>query len=649
MNSKSSSEIKEPQGSAIGPGGAPSPVERERRRHSLLLLASLTVVAVVIVAAAYRPALPAKALSLDDPVYFSDNALVQQPGRASAARFFREILIPSTARGYYRPLETTSIMLDRAMGGRIDNLRPFHRTSLALHVANTILIILLLYLLFQQPVVAVMLGLLFGLHPIAVETVASVGERKTVLAAFFTLICLVLYVAYAQKNSRACYAGSFAASIPAVLSWPASATIPLLLLLLDVWPLNRVGFRKEERSRLKGVLIEKLPFFVISCAAAAVAIVFQVRTASVVTPDRHPAVLFPLTLVHNIIFYLYHLVWPVHLNFHYPFPDPMNLSQPMLLAGLIGTIILVPLLVLSFRWSRAPLIGWLFFMVALFPVLGLVGFAIVIAADKFAYLPSVGLLLVAAALLAWVWQRRPGGTARHALRAGLVLLVVFLAGSEFRLTRRTIHPWQDTETLYRTMLQRAPDSNAVRYNLAAHLIQQGKTDEAVPYLNQVIEKDPYHWMALNELGEIYRRKRQTDMAIERFEAAIEIKPDFVAAINNLGLAYYDQGKFQEAIARFDEAIRIKPDHRSAYINKGSALCQMHRYQEALVEFDAALRITPDHALTFFNKGLALRNLGRTNEAIQAFREALRLRPGYESAGKELDAALKETQPETKTP
>jgi tetratricopeptide (TPR) repeat protein len=273
----------------------------------------------------------------------------------------------------------------------------------------------------------------------------------------------------------------------------------------------------------------------------------------------------------------------------------------------------------------------------------------VIAADKFAYLPSVGLLLILAAFLTWAWGNRQSGKARFALRAGLVLLVLVLAGLEFRLTRRYLNPWQDTETLYRYMLQAAPDSDAILYNLAAHMIQRGKIDEAVPYLNQVLEKNPFHWMALNELGEIHRSKRQTDIAIEKFQAAIEIRPDFVPAINNLGLAYYDQGKFPEAIAQFDEAIRIKPDHRSAYLNKGNALCQLHRYEEALVQFDAALRITPEHALTLYNKGLALRGLGRTNEAIQAFREALRIRPNYESARKQLDSALKEVQPGTKTP
>jgi hypothetical protein len=210
---------------------------------NLRLLAVSLAIVCFVVTAAHWPALSAKAISIDDDQYLVDNLLVQNPSIESARRFLTEVLEPSTVRGYYQPLSMISLMCDYALGGRPANLRQFHRTSLALHTVNTALVIVLLYLLFGRPLIAAGVGLLFGVHPMTVEPIPWVGERKTLLAAFFALWCLILYVRFARKGSRRVYFGCVVTYVLALMSKPTSTPLPVLMLLIDYWPLKRLNRR----------------------------------------------------------------------------------------------------------------------------------------------------------------------------------------------------------------------------------------------------------------------------------------------------------------------------------------------------------------------------------------------------------------------
>jgi hypothetical protein len=215
------------------------------------LVAVLTVAVCAAALITHWPALSAQALSFDDNRYFVENFLVRNPSWESAKRFLTEVLEPSTVGGYYQPLTMISLMLDYALGGQTDSLLPFHITSLALHIANTALIIVLLYQLFGLAWVAAGVGLLFGVHPLTVEPIPWVGERKTLLAAFFTLWSLVLYMRFVHKGSSKAYRGSIILFVLALMSKPTSTPLPALMLLTDYWPLRRLKWRS---------LLEKLLF-----------------------------------------------------------------------------------------------------------------------------------------------------------------------------------------------------------------------------------------------------------------------------------------------------------------------------------------------------------------------------------------------------
>ena len=551
-----------------------------------VLLAILIGCVCAAVIAVHWPALSAQALSFDDDQYLVNNTLVKSPSWLSAWKFLSQVLEPSTVEGYYQPLTMISLMFDYSLGGRVENLLPFHRTSLALHAANTALIIVLLYLLFGEVWIAAAVGLLFGLHPMTVETIPWVGERKTLLAAFFALWSLLFYLRYthARVIPRVCpakaeagiqspvgcstwgfYIACFLFYLLALMSKPTSTPLPVLMLLLDFWPLKRLKWQS---------FLEKIPFFILGGIFAIITYISQTRTA--VTTARKMGIgrIF-FMLCHNIIFYLCKIIWPVNLSSHYPFPDPLNLSQPMVLAGVIGTCILIPLLLISLRWTRAAFTGWLFFFVAILPTMQIIGFTNVIASDKFAYLPSFGLLMILASFLCNLWNLR----LKNSVISGsnsvvIILLVLILASAESLATRSYLIHWRNSVSLFEYMLSKAPNAPSLH----------------------------------NNLGIAYGRLGRYQDAVEAYKQAIKIKPDYAEAHYNLGNAYGNLGRYQDAIEAYKQAIRIKPDYAEAHYNLGIAYGNLGRYQDAIEAYKQAIKIKPDYAEAHYNLGVAYGSL-----------------------------------------
>jgi len=527
----------------------PQEVTSQRREDSpgrsalaVWLPAGLILIVCAAVLAVHWPALSAQALSVDDEDYLTENVLVQNPSWRSVRRFLTEILEPSTIGGYYQPMTMLSLMADYAIGGRPNNLMVFHRTSLVFHMANTALVIVLLYLLFGHIWIAAGVGLLFGLHPMTVETISWVGERKTLLSAFFALWCLILYVRFVRKNNWKIYIGSLAMYVLALMSKPTAVPLPALLVLLDYWPLRRLKWRN---------VVEKVPFFAVGVVLAIIIYVSQSRTAGVLLPGDYPSRRIGLVLCHNIIFYPYKMVWPANLSSHYAFPEQMGLSEPMVLAGVVGTCILIALLLISLRWTPAALTGWLFFFVAILPAMQIIGFSDVIASDKFAYLPSIGLLMVLASFLGWFC----GGGKRLRRRIAVVIITLILA-----------------------------------------LQSQGKLDQAVSHYRQALQINPNFALAYNNLGLVFWSQGKLGEAISQYRRALQLDPNYAKAHNNLANALFVQGKSDEAISHYQQALKLEPNFGEVYYNLGRMLAMKDRYNEAIEHFRKAAHLMPDWPL-----------------------------------------------------
>jgi tetratricopeptide (TPR) repeat protein len=586
------------------------------------VLAALLLGVGLVVLVTHWPVLSARAVTFDDRQYLTDNHLVRAPSWSSATQIFREVLEPSTVHGYYQPLTMISLMLDWARGGRPDNLTPFHHTSLALHVLNSLLVVVFLYVVFGRAWAAALIGLLFGVHPMTVEPVAWLSERKTLLAAFFTLWCLILYVSWTRKADWRLYGGTLGAFVLALLCKPTSTPLPALLLLLDYWPLRRLRWR---------AVVEKVPLVVIAAVSAVITIISQGRTAALAMPYEYSAWRIPLTICHNMVFYLHKIAWPTSLSSHYPFPRPFDLSSPALLAGVIGTALLLVGLVVSLRWTRAVLAGWLFFFVALFPTLGVIGFTHVIAADKYAYLPAIGLLLILAWLTAPAWSARPPQLRPTAWRVGALVVLMSLAGLAMAGTRRQLVYWQDTESLYHHMLALAPQDATLHSGLGDELTRQGRLDEAIGQYEAALRTNRDCYDALNGLGIALLRQNRHAEAAAQFEAALRLDPQRGAAYGGLGSVLARQGRTEEAFAYFEKSLELDPHIADVHNNMGAILARRGEFEQAIEHYTAALRLKPESARAHHNLGVALVRVGQLDRAAGCFREAIRLEGDYLSA------------------
>ncbi len=593
---------------------------REKLEHtdSKIGFAILLLVACAIVAVVHWPVLSAQALSCDDSQYLTHNFLVQNPSWTSARIFLTEVIKPSTVAGYYQPLPMISLMFDYALGGRTDNLFAFHRTALALHIINTALVITLLYLLFGSSGIAVAVGLLFGIHPMTIESVAWVGERKTLLAALFSFSSLVLYVRYARCKNWKFYAACLMAYILAIMSKPTSTPLPILMLLLDFWPLKRLTWY---------AVFEKLPFFAIGFISAIITYLSQSGTTSVGLPSERGLTTITLVICHNISFYPFKILWPVNVSSYYAYPSPFSLSNPLLSAAVIGTVLTVCLLIISLRWTRAPLTGSLIFFIAVLPTMQVIGFSNVIASDKFAYIPSIGFLILLAAFFKWLCGRS------SSLMSNIIVtgVVIVLAGTETVATRHYLDYWRNTLSLGEYMLKRSPNESDLYNQMGYALHLEGRYDKAIEYYRQAIKMTPNYSDAYINLAVTLRQLGRLDEAVDVYYQALKFQPNDVALNYNLGNALQQQGKLDDAVRHYYRALMVNPAHADVHNNLANVLAVQGKFDEAISHYRRVLEIKPGDAITYNNLGIALSNMGKFGQAIDCYSRAIRINPDFTAA------------------
>ncbi len=552
----------------------PRPRERAMKAGWHVLMPVL--VAMCVVGVAYAPVLSAQALSFDDNEFLTANPLVRSPSWNSAARFFGEILEPSTVSGYYIPLTMVSLMLDVAAGGEPDDLRPLHRTQLALHVLNIALLVLLLHGLFRHAWSAAGVALAYGLHPLMVEPIAWIAERKTLLATFFVLLALLAYLRWVRARRARWITASLAMFLLALLSKPTSLPLPILLLVLDFWPLRRLSRR---------ALVEKVPFLALAALFAAITVISHARTTGAGVHAQRSVGEAALIASYALTFYLQKIAWPGVLSSVYPMPQLTWAAPETAMRG-IALVLIIAAALFAVRRTRAPLAGLAFFVVALAPTLGLVEYGWVLVSDKYAYLPLVGLTLPFAAL-AGRFAGMPRGW-RIAAGAALILLLAVEAGA----SRAYLTKWRDSETLLRHMVAVTPDDPMPHVKLGSLLHAKGDLPGAVQSLRRAVGLNPRLAEAHNNLGVALGRAGELAAAAEHLRTAIQLKPDYATAHQNLGMAYAASGQVEAALYELRESIRLDPELRSARLRLADLLARRGRRDEARAELRALIERSP---------------------------------------------------------
>jgi len=487
-----------------------------------------------------------------------------------------------------------------------------HLTNVLFHTATVIALFLLLRQMTDALWRSAFVAAVFAIHPLRVESVAWVAERKDVLSGLFFMLTIGAYARYAghlkskESNSKFYYALTLVFFFLGLMSKPMLVTVPLVLLWMDYWPLQRT------ESTLK-LVMEKLPLLALS--AAGCVLTLRAQSGAI---QSNETVSLPLRLGNALVtcvIYLGQMFWPAGLALFYPYPRD---GQPAWEIALAGTL-LAGLSVVAWRFRRTQpwmLVGWVWYLVMLLPVVGIIQVGAQAHADRYTYLPQIGIYV------ALIWLASEWRAGRAALGG---LMTVALAVLMVCAWRQASY-WKDSETLWTRSLACTTSNSIAHLNLGNALLQKGKVDNAITQYQRALEINSGYADAHFNLGIALSQKGRTDDAISQYQQALQIKPGYAEAHVNLGIALLQKGRADEAISHYREALQINQDYTEARVNLGNALAQKGKMDDAIHQYQAALQIKPQDEVAQVNLGIILLQTGRAGEAISHFQTALQLAP-----------------------
>jgi len=578
---------------------------------------SICVVLVLSVFAAFQGLLSAGFLKYDDPLYVTENAHVQKglSGESVVWAF------TSTDATNWHPLTWLSHMLDVRLFG--SNAGMHHLTSILLHALNAVLLFLLLFRMTGALWRSAFVAAVFALHPLHVESVAWIAERKDVLSTLFWLLTTGAWLAYVKSKKAVPYTGMLVFFALGLMAKPMLVTLPFTLLLLDYWPLQRLAFPlKGHAAEIRRLVWEKAPLFAMSAASCVITVIAQKTGGAVASLDQLPPSVRATNAARAYAAYLVKMVWPSSLAVYYPHPRSglFTLSAAAAVLALAGATILVLRL-----GKKAPYLafGWLWYLGTLVPVIGLVQVGKQAMADRYTYIPLIGIFIA----LAWGLAALANGSRplRFAITAAALAVLSTLA----ILTRVQAGFWSGDEALFTHALAVTSDNDLAHYQIGYIRLMQGHPDEAISHLTEALRINPRIAESHNTLAiALDRRGRKTE-ALEHFREAVRLQEGNPQAKTNLGLALLkygidlvEQKHYGEAVSLFDQAStlpqRIPPNY---LIQWGLALSKLGRYQEAADRFQSVLALDPGSGQAHLELGFALSQLQRHAEAISHYRAA----------------------------
>lgn len=566
----------------------------------------------------------------DDVQYIVDNHALRHGITAEAIRW----AFTSSYAANWHPLTWLSHMTDIEIFGI--SPRGHHVTNLLLHSANALLLFLVLRCLTGATWRSAAVSALFAVHPLRVESVAWVAERKDLLCAFFSICAMAAYASWVRRPSGWRRARVIFLFALALLAKPMAIALPCVFLLLDAWPLRRFDWARGRRWL--PLVLEKAPLFVLAVFSSVITLWAQAQAGGLISTARLP---LGGRLANAVVAYLHYLgvtVHPVQLTAFHPYPvhgiPAWKVAMACIaVAGLTG-----------YAWQargRRPYLamGWIWFLVSLLPVIGIVQTGQQASADRYTYLPLIGPTIA----LVWFFAEESRSTARkYALPACAMLAIAALALG----TRNQILTWRSEYALFAHCLQVDPENWLAHSKVGAYKASAGRTEEGIFHFQEALRLNPDHEPARINLASAYtdigRRsaaKGRSEDAISHYHRAIGISPGFAPAHADLALAYESRGRILEATDAYRHAIALDPCNAKMRNNFGSLQLKSGLTGEAIASFMEALRLAPNLPELHCNLGISLARAGRLPEAIDQYREALRLRPDFDNAKLGLKAAL----------
>jgi protein O-mannosyl-transferase len=638
----------------------------KRSPNGIRLTASLALVLIVLTACAFLPALHNGFVNFDDGEYVVGNPHVKAGLTWEGVRW----AFGATTTGNWHPVTWLSHMLDCELFG----VNPWghHLTNLVLHTGNALLVFFVFSRMTGSIWRSFFMAALFAVHPLRVESVAWASERKDVLSAFFGLLAIGAYAKYAEQSkvqspkSKVLYALSLVCFALGLMSKPSVVTLPFVLLLLNYWPLRQgeffgasrlgreetktgqsagdkhaSGVREPSRSwtllrpgtgALRGLVLEKVPFIFLADGSCFVTFIAQRHEGAVAAMSHISLAMRLENSAVSYVRYLGKIFWPVDLSVYYALPAHWPAGIVALSVLFLGAVSLG--VIVARKCCPFLLVGWFWFLGTLVPMIGLVQVGEQAMADRYTYVPGLGVLIML------VWSV-PELTSRMLLRvaagAASVAIVVLCT-----VTRQQVGYWKDSASLFRHSLAVSPDNYGARINLGNALFSKGRLDDAIGEFQQAVRLRPELRLPHSQLAIALRARGRVDEAIEQLQEILKLNPNDAAAHNELGAILFDQGRADDAIAHYREAARLDPGAAATHYNLGIALYFEGRFDDAVAQLNEAVTLQPGNARAHYNLGLALVRAGHTEDAIQQFRAALSLEPNAPKSHYQLGLALVKT-------
>jgi len=619
------------------------------------------LVLIALCAAVFGPTVRFEFVDYDDDGHVYDRPEIAQ-GLSPAGIAW---VFSTTFVGNYIPVTGLTYLVDYELhefdpGG-------YHLSNLVFHIAGTLLLFIFLFRTTGRLAPSALAAALFAIHPLHVESVAWISARKDVVSTFFWLAAMLAYAGYAKRPRVTMYLLTFVLFTFGLFAKPMLVTFPFVLLLLDVWPLQRIDAatlsQRESRLVLRRLILEKLPFFIPVIAVSIVTMLIQQRLGAISTiTAASPTDRIANALIAYVA-YLGKMLWPAELIVPYPYNPPALLSVPAMAAALF--LLVVTIAALRFR-GRAPYlaVGWLWYLGTLVPVIGFLQVGSQSMADRYTYVTLIGIFI------AGTWIMDDLSRTRGPVRAALVVVGVGLIGLLSALSVQQTEHWKSTTTLFEHTLRYTPGNRIALSNLGAVYLKEERTDEAIRVLEKAVKVSPGSLVVRRNLAVAYRQMQRYadareqlaraltlapdearshyDMgrilmhlgdnarARQRFESALEREPNHIGARVSLGNVLFTSGKAEEAIAQYRYVLDRNPEYADALSNMGAALIAIGEYERALLYLQRVLGATPDDAVTRLNLAVCYYELKRFEEARAAGERALREKPGFDRAQRFLE-------------
>jgi protein O-mannosyl-transferase len=562
-------------------------------------------------------------ITYDDPDYVTENTHVK------SGLSIKGVIWAFTAvhAGNWHPLTWLSHMTDVSLFGM--DAGSHHVMNLVFHLLNTVLVFVVFAKMTGALPKSFIVAALFALHPLHVESVAWVSERKDLLSTFFWMLTIGAYGWYAAAPSVRRYLVMAACFGLGLMSKPMVVTLPFALLLLDYWPLQRFQWPhlKEggngSRSAVFGLIREKIPLFALSAVSAMVTVYAQTSGGAVKDLDIFPPLIRIANAVVAYAAYLLKMIWPSDLAVFYPHPGMPPAWQ---IAGAVFLLAGITFIALAGSKTHPYLIvGWLWYIGTLVPVIGLVQVGMQSMADRYTYIPLIGIFIMLAWGAADAARRWRVPAPATVLAAGMVILA--FGG----LTWKQTGYWKNSEILFRRALDVTEDNFVAHYNLANVLARRDNPAEAIFHYRRTLRIKPGFSDAHVNMGNTFSLLGDDEDAIRHYRTALKFQPENAKLHVNLGMALDRAGRTDQALGHYLEAIELDPDNADTRYRTGNSLFQAGNAVEAAVHYRNAIRIDPDFTEAYYNLGVALFQQGKLSDAADAFRAAISIRPDFDMA------------------